>query len=94
MQRVMLRTERQKKIPYGIEAHCGFGAPQSMQSVGDNDTLALVPLIAAGSIEPVPTRTVHTLIAQIFPFHEREQFRFEVGFSHAGSRAKRWPGCQ
>jgi len=35
MQLVMLRTERQKKIPYGIEAHCGFGAPQSTQSVRD-----------------------------------------------------------
>ena len=72
MQQAMLRTERQKKIPYGIEAHCGFGAPQSTQSVRDNDTLALVPLIAAKSIEPVPMKVVHTLIAQILPFHEPE----------------------
>ena len=72
MQQAMFRTERQKKIPYGIEAHCGFGAPQSTQSIRDNDALALVPLIAAESIEPVPIRTARTLIAQFLPFHERE----------------------
>ena len=72
MQQGTLRTERQKKIPYGIEAHCGFGAPQSTQSVKDDNELALVPLIAAKSIEAVPMRIVHTLIAQILAFHERE----------------------
>jgi hypothetical protein len=44
----MLLTERQKKIPYGIEAHCGFGAPQSTQSVKDINTLAMASLIADG----------------------------------------------
>jgi hypothetical protein len=46
MQQVTLRTERQKKIPYGIEAHWGFGAPQSTQSVRDDNKLALALLIA------------------------------------------------
>jgi hypothetical protein len=48
IQQVKLRTVRQKKIPYGIDAHCGFGAPQSTQSIRNNSTLALVPLIADG----------------------------------------------
>ena len=64
------RTERQKKIPYGIEAHCGFGAPQSTQSVRDNNTLTMTFLIAGGVGEPVSIRTGHTLVAQIVPFHE------------------------
>lgn len=39
-------------------------------------------------VEPVLIRTGHTLIAQIFSFHECEQLSLEVGFSHVGSRAE------
>lgn len=49
MQQVMPHTERQKNIPYGIEAHCGFGAPQSTQSVRDKNTSTMGPLIADGA---------------------------------------------
>ena len=59
MQQLILHTERQKNIPYGIEAHWGFGAPQSTQSVrGKNmSTMGLSIADRAGRAGPGQNKT-------------------------------------